>query len=110
MLAAAGLDPAEAFFSNVLMGLKPGSATGKMPTVIGYVEECVAFFERQREIVSPSVVVTVGADASHILRHHVSKANSIMHWSAWDYRPLATRAAVIDKQGRLLANIIARSR
>jgi hypothetical protein len=109
MLAAAGLDPATAFFSNVLMGLKPGPANGKMPTVSHYVEECVEFFTRQREIVRPSVIVTVGGDASHILRHHVPKANAIMHWGAWEYGPLATRAVVIKKQGALLAEIIARN-
>ncbi len=39
-LSHAGLGPEACFFSNALMGLKPGSALGTMPSTPDYKNEC----------------------------------------------------------------------
>lgn len=63
MLDAAKLQPEACFFSNALMGIKPGKAEGDMPSVPGYKEECQRFLECQIGIVNPCAVVALGARA-----------------------------------------------
>ncbi|HWW97217.1 MAG TPA: uracil-DNA glycosylase family protein [Edaphobacter sp.] len=60
---SASLDPADCFFTNALMGLKPDSASGPMPTCSNYEEQCLQFLFKQVEIVTPRAVVTLGGEA-----------------------------------------------
>ena len=62
------LEAEECFFSNALMGLKPGSATGPMPSTPAYKDECQVFLNEQIRIVNPSLVVSLGGDASERVR------------------------------------------
>jgi len=62
-LRCAGLDPSDCFFTNALMGLKPGSATGPMPPRPDHRRQCQHFLLRQIEIVNPRALVTLGGDS-----------------------------------------------
>lgn len=102
MLAAAEIDPARCFFTNVLMGLKPGSAVGPMPVVDGYEEQCLAFMKKQIAIVKPSIVVSVGGAASKRLKMIGAGTAHIMHPSARQFVPIATRSERIEMQAEIL--------
>jgi uracil-DNA glycosylase len=68
-LANAGpLDPAECFFTNALMGLKPDKPDGTMPDCSGYRTQCQQFLIRQIEIVAPRAIITLGGEAAAQLR------------------------------------------
>ena len=79
MLASADVDLTKCFFTNVLMGLQPERATGKMPAVAGYKTECRAFLRKQIEIVEPSVVITLGRDAQTISAGIIPRDANIRH-------------------------------
>jgi uracil-DNA glycosylase len=57
------VEPEECFFTNALMGLKPGSATGSMPSTPDYKRECREFLGKQVQIVSPRGIVALGRNA-----------------------------------------------
>ena len=77
ILAGATLAPEGCFFTNVLMGLKPGSATGSMPSVHGYREQCALFLQKQIEIVRPCAVVALGIRAeSYVSKLKQPRMNS----------------------------------
>ena len=78
IVQAAGIDPAGAFYTNALMGVKPGSAIGPMPTVGGYEDQCREFLKRQIEIVRPLVAVALGNEAHDRLRKVRPDAEAIM--------------------------------
>jgi uracil-DNA glycosylase len=68
-LANAGpLDPADCFFTNALMGLKPDKPDGTMPDCSGYRVQCQRFLIRQIEIVAPRAIITLGGAAAAQLR------------------------------------------
>jgi hypothetical protein len=104
-LAHARIGPEQCFFTNALMGLKPGSAVGAMPAVPGYHDECHAFLNSQIEIVNPSLIATLGKKAfSRVskLRPGVRLVR-LLHPSARELRPLATRRKVVEREGSLLS-------
>ncbi|MEP6717174.1 MAG: uracil-DNA glycosylase family protein [Terriglobia bacterium] len=103
-LSHAGVDPAQCFFSNALMGLKPGSALGPMPTTPGYRDECQAFLNEQIRIVKPSLVVALGGDASdRLMKLKLSvPCIRLLHPSARELKPLAARQREIERQGGAL--------
>ena len=97
--------PSDCFFTNALMGLKPGSALGDMPSVHGYEDECEAFLALQIDIVQPSLVVALGGKA----RKRLAKLKPrfpcahLMHPSAREFRALTTRDGRISAQAEILA-------
>jgi hypothetical protein len=102
----ANIEPENAFFTNALMGCKPGSATGDMPSVPGYERQCSDFLKKQIEIVHPRVVVAFGGKARSRLRHVMPNAESVLHPSARELKPLATRPARIREQAERLAQLV----
>jgi len=107
-LSAAAIRPDQCFFTNALMGLKPGSAVGSMPAVPGYYDQCQAFLSRQIEIVNPSIIVTLGQKAHsratklRIVRPLVG----LLHPSAREMKPLPLRCALIDREAKALRAVI----
>jgi uracil-DNA glycosylase len=106
MLTAAELLPEGCFFTNALMGLKPGSATGSMPRVRGYGDQCALFLQKQIEIVRPVAIVALGVKAET----YVSKLNQpwmkSLHPTDWHFREKATRQARLKAQGELIADFL----
>lgn len=102
----AGIEPASVFFTNALMGCKPGSATGDMPVVPGYEEQCLDFLRQQIEIVKPRVVIAFGGKARARLRKVLPRAGSVMHPSAREFNPLVTRIERIQEQAERLAALV----
>ena len=99
----ATLTPEECFFTNALMGLKPGSATGSMPTVPNYAKECTAYLAIQAKIVRPKAVIALGENAIR----YVSTLNDyptfkIRHPGDWHFRELKTRQERLEVEGRAL--------
>ena len=103
-LDVAGLRPDQCFFTNALMGLKPGSAVGPMPTVPGYEEQCRAFLLRQIEIVKPCAVIALGNSAEAQIKKSSPNVvwTRLRHPSARDYIPLATRRELVWRMGQAL--------
>jgi hypothetical protein len=106
ILEAARVAPEACFFTNALMGLKPGKAEGAVPSVPGYKEECQEFLKRQIEIVQPCALVALGSDATRHLRHLKSRYVALKHPSNWDFRPLATRDVLLLAEGRKLREFL----
>jgi uracil-DNA glycosylase len=107
-LSHAHIGPEKCFFTNALMGLKPGSAVGSMPAIPGYHDECQAFLNSQIEIVKPSLIVALGQKAFS----RVSKLSpairtvDLLHPSARELKPLGTRRELIEGEGNLLSRAI----
>ena len=108
MLRFAGLQPSECFFTNVLMGTKPGSATGKMPSVPGYREQCAAYLLEQALIVKPRAVVAVGAEANRFVFRLQQEHTTIKHPSAREFSPLVTREERLRGQGERIRKMLDR--
>jgi hypothetical protein len=110
-LSTAAIRPDRCFFTNALMGVKPGSAVGSMPAVAGYHDQCQAYLARQIEIVKPSIIVTLGQRA----RGRVTRLGpthqlvSLLHPSARELKPLSSRCAAIEHQAKPLREIWAAS-
>jgi hypothetical protein len=106
MLAAADVLPERCFFTNALMGLKPGSATGSMPSVRGYRDQCALFLQKQIEIVRPVAIVALGVKAEA----YVSKLNQpwikSLHPTDWHFREKTTRQQRLKEQGELIAQFL----
>lgn len=107
ILDAASISPEDCFFTNALMGLKPGSATGSMPGVAGYKKQCLLFLREQVEIVAPRAIVALGANAER----YVSKLDKVWirsrHPSDWYFRDLATRCERLGQEGSSIAQFLA---
>lgn len=104
-LAEANINPEHCFFTNALMGVKPGSAVGPMPAVPGYHDECQTFLKRQIEIASPSLIVTLGQKARsrvNTLRTAVPSVG-LLHPSARELKPLTTRRGFIEREAEVLS-------
>jgi uracil-DNA glycosylase family 4 len=106
VLEAAGLGPESCFFTNALMGLKPGSAEGPMPSVPGYREQCKEFLRRQVEIVRPCAIVALGSDAIPYVVQLNSKYVALKHPSNWDFRALSTQDALLRTEGERLRKFL----
>lgn len=109
ILEAARINPDACFFTNALMGLKPGKATGAMPSIPGYKEQCERFLQRQVEIVQPSVVVAVGAQAIKYVGRLKATQVTLRHPGDWAFRNLAERDALIAAEGKRLSEAIAQA-
>jgi uracil-DNA glycosylase len=62
-ISFAGLDPAECFLTNALMGLQPSKALGKLKTTTLFREQCRTFLSEQIALVQPRLIVALGAVA-----------------------------------------------
>ena len=100
-LESAELNPTDCFFTNVLMGLKPGSATGPMPPSAVYENQCLQFLKKQIQILQPRFIITLGGDASkRVNKIRLPVAwHQAMHPSAREFKPLVTRENRITAQG-----------
>lgn len=92
-LDAARLRPERCFFTNVLMGLKPGSALGPMPSVPGYEEQCRTYLLRQIQVVAPCALIALGnnAEAQLTKAHPTIPWMKVRHPSAREFTPITTR-------------------
>jgi len=99
LLRGANLSPSECFFTNALMGLKPGSATGTMPSVAGYKDQCGLFLARQVEIVQPRAVIALGVKAEKYVCKLRAHWMAIRHPSDWHFRDLDTRVQRLREEG-----------
>jgi uracil-DNA glycosylase len=106
ILAGAALSPERCFFTNALMGLKPGSATGSMPSVHGYREQCALFLQKQIDIVRPSAVVALGVNAEGFVCRLDRPWIRSLHPSDWHFREKATRQQRLTAQGVLIAEFL----
>lgn len=117
-LANAGpLDPADCFFTNALMGLKPDKPDGTMPDCSGYRMQCQTFLIKQIEIIEPSAIITLGSEAAAQLRRAKKRCGirteidfaAIMHPSTRpkDQRP--SRQAWLVTQGEVIRSTLALS-
>ncbi len=92
LLRVAGIDPARAFFTNALMGLKDGESTGSMNATEQFESECSSFLLEQLRIVKPTAVVAFGGDAYPRVRRVFLSVLKCMHPSAREFNRLETRA------------------
>jgi uracil-DNA glycosylase family 4 len=106
ILAGAGLSPESCFFTNALMGLKPGSATGSMPSVHGYREQCALFLRKQIEIVRPCAVVALGVKAESFVSKLKQPWMKSLHPTDWHFRERITRRQRLKAQGELIAEFL----
>ncbi len=108
-LKKSGIRPEECFFTNALMGLKPGSAVGPMPTVPGYEEQCGEFLSRQFKIVCPRAVIALGQKARNRVRAAAPSIPwiCVMHPSAREFKPGETRPQRIKEEARKIERLLA---
>jgi uracil-DNA glycosylase family 4 len=109
-LTAAGISAQDVYFTNALMGIKPGSALGNMPTVAGYEEECRDFLIRQIEIVGPRAIVALGGKAAARLGRINPSIPwiGVLHPSARELKARSTRSTLIAEQGVRILQILSR--
>ncbi|HVW79041.1 MAG TPA: uracil-DNA glycosylase family protein [Alloacidobacterium sp.] len=106
MLRAAEVSPESCFFTNALMGLKPGSATGSMPSVRGYREQCALFLQKQVDIVRPVAIVALGVKAEAFVSSLNQPWIKSLHPTDWHFRKKITRQQRLQNQGELIADFL----
>lgn len=106
ILEGASLPPDGCFFTNALMGLKPGSATGSMPSVPGYREQCEQFLRKQIYIVRPSAVVALGDKAWCFVSKLDQPRMKSRHPTNWHLREKASRAQRLKEQGETIGKFL----
>ncbi|MDQ6734805.1 MAG: hypothetical protein M3Z35_11965 [Nitrospirota bacterium] len=93
------------FFSNALMGLQPGKASGKMPTTDLFRCQCRQFLFKQIEVVRPRRIAILGGDARKEMDHirtHVKTA-FIRHPSSVGYVKAELRGGIISQEASKIA-------
>jgi uracil-DNA glycosylase len=106
ILESAHLAPDECFFTNVLMGLKPGKAEGAMPSVPGYREQCRQFLARQVKIVRPRAIVALGSESANYVAELNCSTLPLLHPGAWCFRGLETRNVRLAEEGQKLREFL----
>lgn len=106
ILREARLAPEDCFFTNALMGLKPGSALGPMPSVPGYREQCKLFLAQQVKIVQPRAVVALGVNAKGYIAHLQVPTVALSHPSDWRFRPMITRQERLNEEAEKLRALL----
>jgi hypothetical protein len=111
-LQRADIVPTRCFFTNALMGLKPGKATGPMPSTSEYEEQCHQFLKRQIEIVAPFAIVALGGEARDRVRRCAPSIPwvHVMHPSAREFKPLVTRNERLVNVGTKIKGLLALNR
>ena len=107
-IQVAGISPNDCFFTNALMGLKPGSATGSMPSTDDFKSQCHEFLGIQIRIVKPRLIIALGGDASKRVKKLKLPGtwHKAMHPSAREFKPLVTREHRIQLQGNKIKDFI----
>lgn len=117
-LANAGpLDPADCFFTNALMGLKPDKPDGTMPDCSGYRTRCQKFLIRQIEIIAPRAIIPLGGEAAAQLRRAKKLCGmraeidiaAVMHPSTRPKDQRSSRQAWLVTQGEVIRSTLALS-
>jgi hypothetical protein len=111
---ASPLAPAECFFTNALMGLKPEDRSGKMPSCEAYESQCLHFLSKQVQIVDPRAIVILGGDSATFWRRakrlcpllRAIPSVEIMHPSARPLNQKPTPALWKQHQGSAILGII----
>lgn len=106
VLSAAGISPDECFFTNALMGLKPGKAEGEMPSVPGYKDECQLFLRKQVEIVQPRAVIAIGVKAEKYISKLGCRYLAIKHPGDWHFREKVTQESRLLAEGKTVSDFI----
>lgn len=101
-----GLAPDQCFYTNALMGLKPGSANGAMQSVRGYKEQCRLFLSRQVEIVVPRAVIALGVNAEEYVSGLDCDWLAVKHPKDWHFRELSTRRERIHSEGKMIREFL----
>ncbi len=101
-LQHADVSPEHCFFTNALMGIKPGPATGDMPAANGYEDQCQRFLRFQIKTISPSHIFALGSAAKKQLSAIGFNIPSLLHPSARELRPRIDLEAVQKEQGKVL--------
>lgn len=109
VLKGAGIQPDDCFFTNALMGLKPGNAEGAMPSVRPYKNQCQRFLRLQVEIVKPRAVIALGVNAEKYVLRLDCRYLSVKHPSGWSFCELATREERLLAEGRRVGEFLSKS-
>lgn len=96
LLQGAGIDPARAFFTNALMGLKDGLSVGSMKATAQFESECSQFLLERVNIVQSSAIVAFGNDAYKRARSISRAVIKCTHPSAREFVPLGSRASRVN--------------
>jgi hypothetical protein len=107
LIDAAELSPDECFFTNALMGLKPGKAEGEMPSVSGYKDQCYRFLRLQVEIVQPRALIVLGVKAEKYVHGLGCPTLISTHPKDWRFRELATQRERLLAEGKRIGAFIA---
>jgi Uracil DNA glycosylase superfamily len=110
MIAGAGLSPDECFFTNALMGLKPGRAEGDMPSVAGYKDQCQHYLKQQVEIVKPRAVIALGVKAEKYVSLLDCSSLAAKHPKHRHFHQLATRDERLLTEGKRIGKFISQLR
>jgi hypothetical protein len=102
----AHLSPDHCFFTNALMGLKPGKAEGEMPSAPGYKNQCQHFLRRQVEIVGPRAVIALGVKAGKYVSRLDWQSLEAKHPKDWFFNPLATRNERLLVEGKVIGKFL----
>lgn len=106
ILHGAALSPKQCFFTNALMGLKPGSSTGSMPGDSKYRKQCAMFLRKQVEIVKPKAVIALGVKAESFVARLGKPWKKSLHPSARHFNEKATREERLKEQGEQIAEFL----
>jgi hypothetical protein len=106
MITGAVLSPDECFFTNALMGLKPGKAEGEMPSVSGYKDQCQLFLKQQVEIVRPRTVIALGVKAAKYVSELDCHFGVSKHPKDWYFRELTTRDERLLAEGKAIGSCL----
>jgi uracil-DNA glycosylase len=90
------------------MGLKPGRATGAMPSVPDYKIQCQAFLDRQVEIVKPSAVIALGAKAIKYVSRLRGTHAALRHPGDWVFQERSQRDALLSAERQKLRESLRR--
>ena len=103
-LEHAGVPPEHCFFTNALMGIKLGAATGPMPCANGYEDQCQRFLRFQIKTVRPSYIFALGGDAKKQLLTIGCETpwKDLLHPSARELNLLETRDERVREQGKAI--------
>jgi|GEM_PF-1396821 len=106
LISGAGISPDECFFSNALMGLKPGRAEGEMPSISGYREQRALFLKRQVEIVKPRAVIALGVKAERYVSGLSVPTFAVRHPKDWYFRELLSQRDRLLAEGRSIQTFL----
>ncbi len=90
----AGVNRADCFFTNALMGIKVGESAGPLCAPPPYRQQCRSFLAEQLRLTQPSAIVTLGSEAPKVL-----KSLSPVLREAWRTPGKSFSLDAIDRRG-----------